>query len=81
VPLLPRACHALLLTLAVGLAACGGSLSFGTPVFELTGQVIVADLDGDGRPEVLMPLAGSVLLWRRDPAQPDRLLRWRELGR
>jgi hypothetical protein len=43
--------------------------------------ITAADLDADGRPEVLMPLGGSVLLWRRDPVHPGRLLRWRELGR
>jgi len=43
--------------------------------------ITAADLDADGRPEVLMPLAGGVLLWRPDPVHPGRLLRWRELGR
>lgn len=32
------------------------------------------DLDGDGRPELLMPSRGGVLTWRLDPARPGSLL-------
>lgn len=41
--------------------------------------IAAADIDGDGRPEVLMPRSGGVLLWRHDPARAGGLVRWLEL--
>ena len=41
--------------------------------------IATADLDGDGQREILMPLSGSVLLWRRDPERAGALVRWVEL--
>ncbi len=41
--------------------------------------IAAGDLDGDGRPEILMPRSGSVLLWRQDPARAGGLARWVEL--
>ena len=33
------------------------------------------DLDSDGRPDVVMPYEGGVLILRQDPARPGALLR------
>jgi len=42
-------------------------------------NVAAGDLDGDLRPELVMPYDGGVLLWRQDPARPGALLRGDEL--
>jgi hypothetical protein len=41
--------------------------------------IAAGDIDGDGRPEILTPLSGGVLLWRQDPARAGGLVRWVEL--